>query len=168
MAHSLALPFQKYLTIHSFTGTIHSNHKHCAAQAMVAAHVQAHAAQAQAYVTLASVPASVVAPSAPVLTVEVPRVGPQKHCCLTKSKAIAKNTSDEEASTVAAMEEDTIMGNLNIPASTQPTDLMVIDDDVKIVINQDPSSGNIIEGHKVSLPKFIKHKNKSYLVHHYP
>ncbi|KAG7441560.1 uncharacterized protein BT62DRAFT_923324 [Guyanagaster necrorhizus] len=39
---------------------------------------------------------------------------------------------------------------------------MAIDDEVEIVVNHDPSSGNIVDGSKVPLPRFRK-KSKTYV-----
>ncbi len=35
---------------------------------------------------------------------------------------------------------------------------MNIDEDVDVIVNRDPTSGNIVEGHKITLPKFLKTK----------
>ncbi len=35
---------------------------------------------------------------------------------------------------------------------------MNIGKDVNVIVNRDPSSGNIIEGHKITLPKVLKNK----------
>ncbi len=40
---------------------------------------------------------------------------------------------------------------------------MSIDDEVQIVVNKDPTAGNIVEGHKVA-PKFKKNKAKENVV----
>ncbi|SJL19068.1 uncharacterized protein ARMOST_22675 [Armillaria ostoyae] len=98
---------------------------------------------------------------------------------LAKSRAIIEDSSDEEASVVAATEEDTIMGNpdaSSAPPETDPVlipsaairrkadtvisrfEQMNIDEDVDVIVNRDPTAGNIVEGHKVPLPKFLKNK----------
>ncbi|SJL15904.1 uncharacterized protein ARMOST_19412 [Armillaria ostoyae] len=63
-----------------------------------------------------------------------------------------------KASVVAATEEDTIMGSPDASSVPPETDSMNIDEEVEIIVNHDPATGNIIEGHKVSLPKFLKNK----------
>ncbi|SJL16069.1 uncharacterized protein ARMOST_19585 [Armillaria ostoyae] len=99
--------------------------------------------------------------------------------CLAKSRAIIEDLSDEEASVVAATEEDMIMGNpdaSSAPPETDPVlissaaicrkadtvisrfEQMNIDEDVDVIVNCDPTAGNIVEGHKVPLPKFLKNK----------
>ncbi|KAK0454013.1 uncharacterized protein EV420DRAFT_1645243 [Desarmillaria tabescens] len=100
---------------------------------------------------------------------------------LPKSKAIIEDSSDDEPPALVAIEEDTVMGNADTPCTILDTDTvsisflaaivctadeviaclqqMSIDDEVEIMVNKDPSSGNIVEGHKV-LPKFKKNKVK--------
>ncbi|KAK0438681.1 uncharacterized protein EV420DRAFT_1486614 [Desarmillaria tabescens] len=100
---------------------------------------------------------------------------------LPKSKAIVEDSSDDEPPALVAIEEDTVMGNADTPCTILDTDTvsisflaaiartadeviarlqqMSIDDEVEIVVNKDPSLGNIVEGCKV-LPKFKKNKVK--------
>ncbi|SJL14285.1 uncharacterized protein ARMOST_17741 [Armillaria ostoyae] len=94
-------------------------------------------------------------------------------------KAIIEDSSNEEASIVAATEEDTVMGNPDAPSAPLETDSVLIpsatihckadtvilcfeqmniDEDIDVIVNRDPAAGNIVEGHKVPLPKFLKNK----------
>ncbi|KAK0446597.1 uncharacterized protein EV420DRAFT_1484028 [Desarmillaria tabescens] len=106
-----------------------------------------------------------------------------------KSKAIVEDSSDDEPPALVAIEEDTVMGNADTPCTILDTDTvsisflaaiartadeviarlqqMSIDDEVEIVVNKDPSSGNIVEGRKV-LPKFKKNKVKEDAKHQQP
>ncbi|PBK82034.1 hypothetical protein ARMGADRAFT_1038919 [Armillaria gallica] len=165
--------FKDYHTVRSFTGTIHSKHKK-----WVVALVSAIAT-----VTTPSVPDP--APAAPTKTVatsgkaKASKAPAKRSHCLAKSWAIVKDSSDEEASIVAATEEDMVMGNPDASNAPQETDLVLftlatvrhkadtvisrfeqmnIDEDVDVIVNCDPTSGNIIEGHKIMLPKFLKNK----------
>ncbi len=38
---------------------------------------------------------------------------------------------------------------------------MNIDEDVKVIVNRDPTASNIVEGYKIPLPKFLKTKKAS-------
>ncbi|PBK84805.1 hypothetical protein ARMGADRAFT_1036753 [Armillaria gallica] len=124
-----------------------------------------------ATVTTPSVPNP--APAAPAKTVATS--GKAK----ASKAAIVEDLSDEEASIVAATEEDTVMGSPDASNALQETDLVLftlatvhrkddtiisrfeqmnIDEDVNVIVNHNPTSSNIIEGHKITLPKFLKNK----------
>ncbi len=95
--------------------------------------------------------------------------------------------SDDEPATIVlvGIKEDTVMGNADASSANPDTDTvsipflaaiactadeviahiqqMSIDDEVEIVVNKDPTTGNIVEGHKVA-PKFKKNKAKENAV----
>ncbi|SJL11885.1 uncharacterized protein ARMOST_15297 [Armillaria ostoyae] len=50
------------------------------------------------------------------------------------------------------------MGNLDASSAPPETDSMNINKDVDVIVNRDLAAGNIVEGHKVPLPKFLKNK----------
>ncbi|KAK0216720.1 hypothetical protein EDD85DRAFT_962114 [Armillaria nabsnona] len=123
--------FKDYHTVRSFTGTIHSECK------------KRSAALASAIATVTTPSAPDPAPAAPAKTVA------------TSGKAKA---SKAPANVVAATKEDTVMGNPDVSNVPQETDSMKINEDVDIIVNRNPTSGNIVEGHKITLPKFLKNK----------
>ncbi|KAK0473306.1 hypothetical protein IW261DRAFT_1570082 [Armillaria novae-zelandiae] len=145
-----------YHTVRSFTGVIHSERLKCAAAV----------SNAIAAVTgIPSAPPAVPAPTAPVPAKTVATSGKGKatktparqSCCSAKSKATMEGSSDEEASVIVAA-EDTVMGNLDASSAPPETDLMNINNELEIIVNRNPSSGNIVEGHKIPFPKFLKNK----------
>ncbi|PBK85504.1 hypothetical protein ARMGADRAFT_1036258 [Armillaria gallica] len=135
--------FKNYHTICSFTGTIYSE---CKKRSVTVA-------SAIATVTTLSAPDS--APATPIKTVATS--GKDK----ASKAAIIEDLFDEEASIVTATEEDTVMGNPDAYNVLQKTDSMNINKDVDVIVNHDSTSGNIIEGHKITLPKFLKNKKAS-------
>ncbi|KAK0479478.1 hypothetical protein IW261DRAFT_1564114 [Armillaria novae-zelandiae] len=82
--------------------------------------------------------------------------------CPSTAKTVATSGKGKAtkvpASIVVAAEEDTVMGNLDASSAPPETDPMNIDDELEIIVNRDPSSGNIVEGHKIPFPKFLKNK----------
>ncbi|SJL08052.1 uncharacterized protein ARMOST_11411 [Armillaria ostoyae] len=166
--HSTVPTFKDYHTIRTFTGTIHSERDKRAAAVVAAIAVVTTPAE--------STPTKTTVTSGKPKASKVPA---KRSHCLTKSRAIIEDSSDEEASIVAATEEDTIMGNpdaSSAPPETDPVlipsaairhkadtvisrfEQMNIDEDVDVIVNRDPTAGNIVEGHKVPLPKFLKNK----------
>ncbi|SJK98296.1 uncharacterized protein ARMOST_01560 [Armillaria ostoyae] len=166
--HSTVPTFKDYHTIRTFTGTIHSERdKRAAAVAAAIAVVTTPAESTPTKTTVTSgKPKASKAPA-------------KRSRRLAKSRAIIEDSSDEEASIVTATEEDTIMGNpdaSSAPPETDPVlipsaairrkadtvisrfEQMNIDEDVDVIVNRDPTAGNIVEGHKVPLPKFLKNK----------
>ncbi|SJL14204.1 uncharacterized protein ARMOST_17659 [Armillaria ostoyae] len=166
--HSTVPTFKDYHTIRTFTGTIHSERdKQAAAVAAAIAVVTTPAESTPTKTTVTSgKPKASKAPA-------------KRSRRLAKSRAIIEDSSDEDASVVAATEEDTIMGNpdaSSAPPETDPVlipsaairrkadtvisrfEQMNIDEDVDVIVNRDPTAGNIVEGHKVPLPKFLKTK----------
>ncbi|SJL19014.1 uncharacterized protein ARMOST_22619 [Armillaria ostoyae] len=166
--HSTVPTFKDYHTVRTFTGIIHSERdKRAAAVAAVIAVVTTPAEPTPTKTTVTSgKPKASKAPA-------------KRSRRLAKSRAIIEDSSDEEASVVAATEEDTIMGNpdaSSAPPETDPVlipsaairrkadtvisrfEQMNIDEDVDVIVNRDPTAGNIVEGHKVPLPKFLKNK----------
>ncbi len=96
-----------------------------------------------------------------------------------KSWAIIEDSSNEEASIVAANEEDMVMGNPDASNAPQETDSVLftlatvcrkadtvisrfeqmnINEVIEVIVNCNPTAGNIVEGHKIPLPKFLKTK----------
>ncbi|SJL18238.1 uncharacterized protein ARMOST_21816 [Armillaria ostoyae] len=166
--HSTVPTFKDYHTVRTFTGIIHSERdKRAAAVAAAIAVVTTPAESTPTKTTVTSgKPKASKAPA-------------KRSRRLAKSRAIIEDSSDEEASVVAATEEDTIMGNpdaSSAPPETDPVlipsaairrkadtvisrfEQMNIDEDVDVIVNRDPTAGNIVEGHKVPLPKFLKNK----------
>ncbi|SJL17224.1 uncharacterized protein ARMOST_20770 [Armillaria ostoyae] len=166
--HSTVPTFKDYHTVRTFTGIIHSERdKRAAAVAAAIAVVTTPAESTPTKTTVTSgKPKASKAPA-------------KRSRRLAKSRAIIEDSSDEEASVVAATEEDTIMGNpdaSSTPPETDPVlipsaairrkadtvisrfEQMNIDEDVDVIVNRDPTAGNIVEGHKVPLPKFLKNK----------
>ncbi|SJL18291.1 uncharacterized protein ARMOST_21877 [Armillaria ostoyae] len=166
--HSTVPTFKDYHTVRTFTGIIHSERdKRAAAVAAAIAVVTTPAESTPTKTTVTSgKPKASKAPA-------------KRSCRLAKSRAIIEDSSDEEASVVAATEEDTIMGNPDASSAPPETDLVLIpsaairrkadtvisrfeqmniDEDVDVIVNRDPTAGNIVEGHKVPLPKFLKNK----------
>ncbi|SJL18829.1 uncharacterized protein ARMOST_22430 [Armillaria ostoyae] len=166
--HSTIPTFKDYHTIRTFTGTIHSERdKRAVAVAAAIAVVTTPAESTPTKTTVTSgKPKASKAPA-------------KRSRRLAKSRAIIEDSSDEEASIVTATEEDTIMGNpdaSSAPPETDPVlipsaairrkadtvisrfEQMNIDEDVDVIVNRDPTAGNIVEGHKVPLPKFLKNK----------
>ncbi|SJL17808.1 uncharacterized protein ARMOST_21370 [Armillaria ostoyae] len=166
--HSTIPTFKDYHTVCTFTGIIHSERdKRAAAVAAAIAVVTTPAESTPTKTTVTSgKPKASKAPA-------------KRSRRLAKSRAIIEDSSDEEASVVAATEEDTIMGNpdaSSAPPETDPVlipsaairrkadtvisrfEQMNIDEDVDVIVNRDPTAGNIVEGHKVPLPKFLKNK----------
>ncbi|PBK85013.1 hypothetical protein ARMGADRAFT_1087917 [Armillaria gallica] len=78
--------------------------------------------------------------------------------CLAKSWAIIEDSSDEEASVVTANKEDMVMGKPDASNAPQETDSMNIDEDINVIVNRNPTASNIVKGHKIPLPKFLKTK----------
>ncbi|PBK83814.1 hypothetical protein ARMGADRAFT_1089040 [Armillaria gallica] len=154
-AHSTTPTFKVYHTIRSFTGTIHSE---CKKQL---------AAVVSAISTVTTPPTPDPAPAAPIKTIatsgkaKTSKAPVKQSRCLAKSWAIVEDLSNEEASIVTATKEDMVMGNSNASNVPQESDLMNIDEDVDVIVNHDPTSGNIIEGHKITLLKFLKNKKAS-------
>ncbi|SJL18628.1 uncharacterized protein ARMOST_22225 [Armillaria ostoyae] len=166
--HSTVPTFKDYHTARTFTGTIHSE-------------CDKRAAAVAAAIAVVTTPAEST-PTKTTVTSGKPKASkaPAKRSRrLAKSRAIIEDSSDEEASVVAATEEDTIMGNpdaSSAPPETDPVlipsaairrkadtvisrfEQMNIDEDVDVIVNRDPTAGNIVEGHKVPLPKFLKNK----------
>ncbi|KAK0214634.1 hypothetical protein EDD85DRAFT_798901 [Armillaria nabsnona] len=149
--HPTTPTFKDYHTVRSFTGTIHMS--------------------AIATVTTPSAPDP--APAAPAKTMATS--GKAK----ASKAAIVEDLSDKEASVVVATEEDTVMGNPDASNALQETDSVLftlatvrhkadtvisrfeqmnIDEDVDIIVNRDPTSSDIVEGHRITLPKFLKNK----------
>ncbi|SJL04174.1 uncharacterized protein ARMOST_07534 [Armillaria ostoyae] len=139
--HSIIPTFKDYHTVYTFTGTIHSEPENGKPKASKAPAKRSHR--------------------------------------LAKSRAIIEDLSDEEASVITATEEDTVMGNPDASSALPETDSVLIpsatihrkadtvisrfeqmniDEDVNVIVNRNPTAGNIVEGHKVSLPKFLKNK----------
>ncbi|SJL12082.1 uncharacterized protein ARMOST_15503 [Armillaria ostoyae] len=166
--HSTVPTFKDYHTIRTFTGIIHSERdKRAAAVAAAIAVVTTPAESTPTKTTVTSgKPKASKAPA-------------KRSRRLAKSRAIIEDLSDEEASIIAATEEDTVMGNpdaSSAPPETDPVlipsaairrkadtvisrfEQMNIDEDVDVIVNRDPTAGNIVEGHKVPLPKFLKNK----------
>ncbi|SJL15890.1 uncharacterized protein ARMOST_19398 [Armillaria ostoyae] len=166
--HSTVPTFKDYHTVRTFTGIIHSERdKRAVAVAAAIAVITTPAESTPTKTTVTSgKPKASKAPA-------------KRSRRLAKSRAIIKDSSDEEASVVAATEEDTIMGNpdaSSAPPETDPVlipsaairrkadtvilcfEQMNIDEDVDVIVNRDPTAGNIVEGHKVLLPKFLKNK----------
>ncbi|SJL17642.1 uncharacterized protein ARMOST_22669 [Armillaria ostoyae] len=166
--HSTVPTFKDYHTVRTFTGIIHSER-------------DKRAAAVAAAIAVVTTPAEPT-PTKTTVTSGKPKASkaPAKRSRrLAKSRAIIEDSSDEEASVVAATEEDTIMGNpdaSSAPPETDPVlipsaairrkadtvisrfEQMNIDEDVDVIVNRDPTAGNIVEGHKVPLPKFLKNK----------
>ncbi|SJL14308.1 uncharacterized protein ARMOST_17764 [Armillaria ostoyae] len=166
--HSTVPTFKDYHTIRTFTRTIHSEH-------------DKRAVAVAAAIAVITTPAEST-PTKTVVTSGKPKASkpPAKRSRhLAKSRAIIKDSSDEEASVIAATEEDTIMGNpdaSSAPPETDPVlipsatihrkadtiilrfEQMNIDKDINVIINHDPAASNIVKGHKVPLPKFLKNK----------
>ncbi|SJL18293.1 uncharacterized protein ARMOST_21879 [Armillaria ostoyae] len=166
--HSTVPTFKDYHTVRTFTGIIHSER-------------DKRAAAVAAAIAVVTTPAEPT-PTKTTVTSGKPKASkaPAKRSRrLTKSRAIIEDSSNEEASVVAATEEDTIMGNpdaSSAPPETDPVlipsaairrkadtvisrfEQMNIDEDVDVIVNRDPTAGNIVEGHKVPLPKFLKNK----------
>ncbi|PBK94520.1 hypothetical protein ARMGADRAFT_1029596 [Armillaria gallica] len=122
-------------------------------------------ASAIATVTTPSAPDPV--PAAPAKTVatsgkaKASKAPAKQSCHLAKSQAIIEDLSNKEASVVAATKEDTVMSNpdaSNVPQETDLFEQMNINEDVNVIVNRDPTSSNIVEGHKITLPKFLKNK----------
>ncbi|SJL18077.1 uncharacterized protein ARMOST_21649 [Armillaria ostoyae] len=166
--HSTVPTFKDYHTVRTFTGIIHSKRDKRAAAVAAAIAVVTTPAE--------STPTKTTVTSGKPKASKVPAKRSRR---LTKSRAIIEDLSDEEASVVAATEEDTIMGNpdaSSAPPETDPVlipsaaihrkadtvisrfEQMNIDEDVDVIVNRDPTAGNIVEGHKVPLPKFLKNK----------
>ncbi|SJL16093.1 uncharacterized protein ARMOST_22520 [Armillaria ostoyae] len=166
--HSTVPTFKDYHTIRTFTGTIHSERDKRAAAVVAAIAVVTTPAE--------STPTKTTVTSGKPKASKAPAKQSRR---LTKSRAIIEDSSDEEASIVAATEEDTIMGNpdaSSAPPETDPVlipsaairrkadtvisrfEQMNIDKDIDVIVNCDPAAGNIVEGHKVLLPKFLKNK----------
>ncbi|SJL11284.1 uncharacterized protein ARMOST_14687 [Armillaria ostoyae] len=160
--HSTVPTFKDYHTIRTFTGTIHSERDKRAAAVVAAIAVVTTPAE--------STPTKTTVTSGKPKASKVPA---KRSHCLTKSRAIIEDSSDEDASIVAATEEDTIMGNpdaSSAPPETDPVlipsaairrkadtvisrfEQMNIDEDVDVIVNRDPTAGNIVEGHKVRFP----------------
>ncbi|KAK0441731.1 uncharacterized protein EV420DRAFT_1649966 [Desarmillaria tabescens] len=187
-AHLGTQPFGDYHIVRAFTGQIHADHE-CRAQLsnpVLAAKAKANAATGQAAASSAADGSSAKPLSmkgkAKATTAKKGRKPP-------KSKAIVEDSSDDEPPALVAIEEDTVMGNADTPCTILDTDTvsisflaaiactadeviarlqqMSIDDEVEIMVNKDPSSGNIIEGRKV-LPKFKKNKVKEDAKHQQP
>ncbi|SJL19028.1 uncharacterized protein ARMOST_22635 [Armillaria ostoyae] len=156
--HSTIPTFKDYHTVRTFTGIIHSEH-------------DKRAAAVAAAIAVVTTPAEST-PTKTTVTSGKPKAS-------KASRAIIEDSSDEEASVVAATEEDTIMGNpdaSSAPPETDPVlipsaairrkadtvisrfEQMNIDEDVDVIVNRDPTASNIVEGHKVPLPKFLKNK----------
>ncbi|KAK0464096.1 hypothetical protein IW261DRAFT_1575392 [Armillaria novae-zelandiae] len=178
-AEHLTTPtFKDYHTVRSFTGVIHSKRLKCAAAISNAI---------AAATGILSIPPAVPAPTAPVPAKTVAtsgkgkatKVPARRSCCSAKSKATIEGSSDEEASVITAAKEDTVMGNLDASSAPPETDpvlfnpagahrvadtiiscfaQMNIDNELEIIVNRNPSSGNIVEGHKIPFPKFLKNK----------
>ncbi|KAK0229591.1 hypothetical protein EDD85DRAFT_794076 [Armillaria nabsnona] len=169
--HLTTLTFKDYHTVCSFTGTIHSERK------------KRLMAVASAIATVTTPPAP--APAAPAQTVatsgkaKASKAPAKRSRRLVKSRAIAEDSSNKEASVIAANEEDTVMGNPNASNALQETDSVLftlatvhckadtvishfeqmnIDEDVEVIVNRNPTAGHIVEGHKIRLPKFLKTK----------
>ncbi|SJL18988.1 uncharacterized protein ARMOST_22602 [Armillaria ostoyae] len=166
--HSTIPTFKDYHTVRTFTGIIHSE-------------CDKRAAAVAAAIAVVTTPAEST-PTKATVTSGKPKASkaPAKRSRrLAKSRAIIKDSSDEEASVVAATEEDMIMGNPDASSAAPETDLVLIpsaairrkadtvisrfeqmniDEDVDVIVNRDPTAGNIVEGHKVPLPKFLKNK----------
>ncbi|SJL18151.1 uncharacterized protein ARMOST_21725 [Armillaria ostoyae] len=166
--HSTVPTFKDYHTIRTFTGTIHSERDKRAAAVAAAIAVVTTPAE--------STPTKTTVTSGKPKASKAPAKWSRR---LTKSRAIIEDLSDEEASIVAATEEDTIMGNpdaSSAPPETDPVlipsaairrkadtvishfEQMNINEDVDVIVNRDPTAGNIVKGHKVPLPKFLKTK----------
>ncbi|SJL18064.1 uncharacterized protein ARMOST_21636 [Armillaria ostoyae] len=112
---------------------------------------------------LANAIAIVTTPAEPTPTKPQPLVAKPKLlkcCCLAKSKAIVKDLSDKEASIVTATEEDTVMATIRHKADTIIScfEWLNINEDINVIVNCDLAAGNIIEGHKVPLPKCLTNK----------
>ncbi|SJL06238.1 uncharacterized protein ARMOST_09574 [Armillaria ostoyae] len=156
--HSTVPTFKDYHTVRTFTGIIHSER-------------DKRAAAVAAAIAVVTTPAESTPTKTPVAS--------GKPKASKASRAIIEDSSDEEASVVAATEEDTIMGNpdaSSAPPETDPVlipsaairrkadtvisrfEQMNIDEDVDVIVNRDPTAGNIVDGHKVPLPKFLKNK----------
>ncbi|SJL15186.1 uncharacterized protein ARMOST_18672 [Armillaria ostoyae] len=166
--HSTVPTFKDYHTVRTFTRIIHSER-------------DKRAAAVAAAIAVVTTPAEPT-PTKTTVTSGKPKASkaPAKRSRrLAKSRAIIEDSSNEEASVVAATEEDTIMGNpdaSSAPPETDPVlipsaairrkadtvisrfEQMNIDEDVDVIVNRDPTAGNIVEGHKVPLPKFLKNK----------
>ncbi|SJL18334.1 uncharacterized protein ARMOST_21920 [Armillaria ostoyae] len=148
--HSTVPTFKDYHTVRTFTGIIHSERdKRAAAVAAVIAVVTTPAEPTPTKTTVTSgKPKASKAPA-------------KRSRRLAKSRAIIEDSSDEEASVVAATEEDTIMGNpdaSSAPPETDPVlipsaairrkadtvisrfEQMNIDEDVDVIVNRDPTA----------------------------
>ncbi|SJL11779.1 uncharacterized protein ARMOST_15188 [Armillaria ostoyae] len=167
-AHSTTPTFKDYHTVRSFTGTVHSERdKRAAALANAIAIVTTPAEPA---------PTKAIATSGKAKASKAPA---KRSRHLAKSRVIIEDSSDEEASIIAATEEDTIMGNPDASSVPPETDSVLfplatvrrkadtiilrfeqmnIDEEAEVIVNHDPAAGHIVEGHKVSLPKFLKNK----------
>ncbi|PBK59875.1 hypothetical protein ARMSODRAFT_1027012 [Armillaria solidipes] len=148
-AHSTTPTFEDYHIIHSFTRTIHSECE--------------------------KLPAAVVAAIAGITTPaeSAPAKIPATSGKPKASKAPAKRTSSQPVRRIlswgnpdassAPPETDSVF----IPSATihRKADTIIshfermnIDEDANVIVNRDLSAGNIVKGHKVSLPKFLKNK----------
>ncbi|SJL15886.1 uncharacterized protein ARMOST_19394 [Armillaria ostoyae] len=166
--HSILPTFKDYHTVCTFTRTIHSECKKRAAAVAAATAVITTPAE--------PTPTKATATSGKAKALKAPAKRSRR---LANLRAIIEDSSDEEASVVAATEEDTIMGNpdaSSTPPETDPVlipsaaicrkadtiilcfEQMNIDKDVDVIVNRDPTASNIVEGHKVPLPKFLKNK----------
>ncbi|PBK84995.1 hypothetical protein ARMGADRAFT_1087905 [Armillaria gallica] len=156
--HLTTSMFKDYHTVRSFTGTIHSRCKKWSV------------AVPSAIATVTTPPVPV--PAAPAQTVatsgkaKASKALAKWSCHLAKSWAIIEDLSDKEASIVAANKEDTVMATVHCKADTiiSHFEQMNIDEDVEVIVNRDPTTSNIIEGHKILLPKFLKNKKLSRLL----
>ncbi|KAK0454185.1 uncharacterized protein EV420DRAFT_1481626 [Desarmillaria tabescens] len=165
-ANPVVPTFHDYHTVWSFTGTIHNDRERCAALAAAA-------------LAASTTPAEGTPGKAASVKPKASKAPVKRSHRIAKSCPTIEDSSEEEASVIAAAEEDTVMGNPDASGASQETDLvlfpsatihrkadtmiahfqqMAIDDEVEIVVNCDPTAGNIVEGHKVPLPKFLKNK----------
>ncbi|SJL17286.1 uncharacterized protein ARMOST_20833 [Armillaria ostoyae] len=166
--HSTVPTFKDYHTVRTFTRTIHSE-------------CNKRAAAVAAAIAIATTPAELT-PTKTTVTSGKPKaskVPAKRSRHLAKLRAIIEDSSDEEASIVAATEEDTIMGNPDASSAPPETDSVLIpsatihhkvdaviscfeqmniDEDIDVIVNHNLTAGNIIEGHKVPLLKFLKNK----------